>query len=90
MLNAIVPSVTRTPMIARHLATAEGTRALLAAAPSPSGRIAEPEDVAEPIAWLLEGRSRALTGQVIFVDGGLDAQRRPYDALAPLPAERWR
>ncbi len=82
-LNAVVPAVTRTPMIARHLATAQGTEALLAAAPSPMGRIAEPEDVAELICFLVSGLARQIAGQVIFVDGGLDALRRPLAALQP-------
>jgi len=89
-LNALVPAATRTPMIARHLATPEGTQALLAATPSPTGRIAEAEDIAEPAAFLASGRARHLSGQVIFVDGGLEARRRPFDALEPLPPERWR
>jgi NAD(P)-dependent dehydrogenase (short-subunit alcohol dehydrogenase family) len=89
-LNAIVPSVTRTPMIARHLASAAATQALLAVAPSPMGRMAEPEEVADPIAYLVSGRARQLTGQAIFVDGGLDALRRPFDTLLPLTPERWR
>jgi NAD(P)-dependent dehydrogenase (short-subunit alcohol dehydrogenase family) len=88
-LNAVVPSVTRTPMISAQLATDEGTRALLAAAPSPSGRIAEADDVADLIAYLVSGRARHITGQLIFVDGGLDALRRPFDVLEPLPTARW-
>jgi NAD(P)-dependent dehydrogenase (short-subunit alcohol dehydrogenase family) len=88
-LNAVVPSATRTPMIAKRLATAEGTRALLAAAPSPMGRIAEAHDVAEVIAYLVSGRARQLTGQLVFVDGGLDAHRRPFDIIEPLPESRW-
>jgi NAD(P)-dependent dehydrogenase (short-subunit alcohol dehydrogenase family) len=88
-LNTIVPSVTRTPMVAQHFASAEATRALLAAVPSPMGRVAEAEDVAEPIAYLVSGAARLLTGQIIFVDGGLDALRRPFDTLAPLAPERW-
>lgn len=89
-LNAVVPSVTRTPMIAHHLASAEATQALLAVVPSPMGRIAEAEEVADPIAYLVSGRARQLTGQTIFVDGGLDALRRPFDTLQPLAPERWR
>jgi NAD(P)-dependent dehydrogenase (short-subunit alcohol dehydrogenase family) len=84
-LNAVVPSVTRTPMIARHLASAEATRALLATAPSPMATIAEPEDVAELIVFLVSGRARLVTGQLIFVDGGLDALRRPHETLQALP-----
>jgi NAD(P)-dependent dehydrogenase (short-subunit alcohol dehydrogenase family) len=76
-------------MVEHHFASAEATRALLAAAPSPMGRIAEAEDVAEPIAYLVGGAPRLLTGQAIFIDGGLDALRRPFDTLTPLAPERW-
>jgi NAD(P)-dependent dehydrogenase (short-subunit alcohol dehydrogenase family) len=88
-LNAVVPSVTRTSMIAARLATAAGTRELLQAAPSPMGRIMEAEEVADVIAYFASGRGRQVTGQLIFVDGGLDAQRRPFDILEPLAASRW-
>jgi len=87
-LNAVVPSATRTPMIAKRLATPEGTRALLAAAPSPMGRMAEAQDVADVIAYFASGRARQVTGQLVFVDGGLDAQRRPFDILEPLAEAR--
>lgn len=88
-LNAVVPSVTRTPMVAARLATAQGTQELLRAAPSPMGRIAEAEEVADVISYFASGRARQVTGQLIFVDGGLDAQRRPFDVLEPLAAARW-
>ena len=89
-LNAVVPSATRTPMIAKRLATPEGTRTLLAAAPSPMGRMAEAQEVADVIAYFASGRARQVTGQLVFVDGGLDAQRRPFDILEPLAESRWR
>jgi enoyl-[acyl-carrier-protein] reductase (NADH) len=34
---------------------------------------ARPEDVAETIAWLIEG-ARQITGEAIFIDGGLHVQ----------------
>lgn len=37
----------------------------------PLGRIAEPEDVADPVAFLLTDPSRYITGQVLHVNGGL-------------------
>jgi NAD(P)-dependent dehydrogenase (short-subunit alcohol dehydrogenase family) len=73
-------------MIARHLTSETATRALLAAAPSPMGMMAEADDVAELIAFLVIGRARLLTGQLIFVDGGLDALRRPTTTLDALPS----
>jgi NAD(P)-dependent dehydrogenase (short-subunit alcohol dehydrogenase family) len=42
-----------------------------AAEETPLGRVAEPPDVAELIAFLLSDAARHITGQVIHVDGGL-------------------
>ena len=42
-----------------------------AAARTPLGRIAEPDDVAACVAFLLSRDARHITGQVIHVDGGL-------------------
>ncbi len=36
---------------------------------SPLHSVSEPEDVAEPIVWLLEG-ARQITGEILFVDAG--------------------
>jgi NAD(P)-dependent dehydrogenase (short-subunit alcohol dehydrogenase family) len=71
-------------MIARHLASEEAQRALLAAVPSPLGRIAEAEDVAEVVAFLVSGRARHVVGQALFVDGGLEALRRGESSIEPL------
>jgi 3-oxoacyl-[acyl-carrier protein] reductase len=35
------------------------------------GRVAEPEDVANVVLFLCSEEARHVTGQVIFVDGGL-------------------
>ena len=37
----------------------------------PMGRIAQPEDVAGPILFLLSNAAVYVTGQVLFVNGGL-------------------
>lgn len=36
-----------------------------------TGRIAEPEDIAAAVAFLLSADARQITGQVLRVDGGL-------------------
>jgi 3-oxoacyl-[acyl-carrier protein] reductase len=41
------------------------------AAQSPLRRIATPEDVAGPVLFLASDWSRFMTGQVLYVDGGL-------------------
>lgn len=37
----------------------------------PLGRLGEPEDIADAVAWFASDQSRYVTGQVLFVDGGL-------------------
>jgi 3-oxoacyl-[acyl-carrier protein] reductase len=66
-VNAVAPGFVRTELIGvlppEVLADAEAGSVL--------GRIAEPEDVASVVVFLCSDESRHITGQVIFVDGGL-------------------
>lgn len=67
-VNAVVPGYTRKD--GGHSALgAEGWQK--AAGATPLGRIAEPEDIAALIAFLLSPAARHITGQAIAVDGGL-------------------
>lgn len=88
-LNVVAPGVTHTPMTAVDFAQPGGQERLLKAAPSPMNRVADAAEVADLICFFVEGRGRYITGQVIFVDGGLDARRRPDDPILPLADERW-
>lgn len=77
-LNAIAPGVIETPMTAAALQTSEGRAALDAGAPSPlNGPAAPPTAPAALLAWLSSEANTHLTGQVIFIDGGAEAIRRP-------------
>ena len=66
-VNAVAPGFVRTELIGtlppEVLADAEAGSVL--------GRIAEPEDVASVVVFLCSDEARHITGQVIFVDGGL-------------------
>lgn len=67
--NSVSPGLVRTP--ATEIAysspeVAEGRRRMV-----PSGRIAEPEDLASVIAFLASDRAGYIDGQDILVDGGL-------------------
>lgn len=68
-VNVLAPGFVDTPW----LATGYGDRYPKIKAAyegiAPLGSVAKPEDVADAIAWLVEGASQ-VTGQVLYVDGG--------------------
>ncbi len=70
-VNCIAPSLTRTPLAEKLLATPEREQA--SAERHPLKRVGEPEDLAAMAAFLLGDEARWITGQVIGVDGGLSA-----------------
>ncbi|MCP4386502.1 MAG: SDR family oxidoreductase, partial [Hyphomicrobiales bacterium] len=67
-VNCIAPGYTR--KVGGHAAISADAWTAAAEA-TPNGRIAEPEDVAATVAFLLSREARHITGQVIRVDGGL-------------------
>lgn len=68
--NAVCPGGTRTPMLADWV-EADPSRERFLAAGHPLGRIAEPEELAEALVWLLSDAASFVTGAVLTVDGGL-------------------
>ena len=68
-VNGVCPAGTDTPMGSQVMPTPEA-RALSIAA-HPIGRIAEPKEVAEAIAWLLSPKSSYVLGEMLNVDGGV-------------------
>ena len=68
-VNAIAPGFIDTDMTA---AMSEETRTKYAAQ-IPLGRLGKPEDVAKAVAFLASDDAKYITGQVIGVDGGLNA-----------------
>lgn len=71
-VNAVCPSWVDTDMAARRWQEIGMTRDA-AAADTPSGRIATPEDVAATILFLASPGARHINGQAIPVDGGESA-----------------
>lgn len=72
-VNAVAPGLVRTPLsekLTSNEATLKASTAM-----HPLGRIGEPGDVADVVAWLLDPKATWVTGQVISVDGGLSSVR---------------
>lgn len=70
-VNGVAPTVVRGEMGAHWMADAAVRERLLQRIPL--GRIAEPEDVAGPVHFLCSEAAAFVTGQVLYVDGGLTA-----------------
>jgi 3-oxoacyl-[acyl-carrier protein] reductase len=70
-VNAVAPGSTNTPMQA--VAKESNVPGFKVSGPSPLGRIAEPEDVANAIMFLLGDEARYINGVVLPVDGGTRA-----------------
>lgn len=68
-VNSVSPGYTLTAMTRRNSAEANAEFA----AQTPLGRLAEVEEVAEPVVFLLGDRSSYVTGTDLLVDGGFTA-----------------
>lgn len=65
-VNAVAPALTRTDMTAGF----EQARRDAEQALTPLGRLAEPEDIADVVAFLASSDARWITGRTILTDGG--------------------
>ncbi len=99
-INVLAPGSVRTEILTGWLsddsqlaAMAEGT---------PQGRIAEPEEIAPVVSWLLSDTSSFMTGSVVTADGGYTAlcagrltagrcaaSRREWAGTPRAPGQRW-
>ena len=71
-VNAICPGAVQTPILA-HLEKAGIDKNVLASM-SPQNRIADPDEIAEVVQFLLSDASSFITGAAVPVDGGWSAQ----------------
>jgi NAD(P)-dependent dehydrogenase (short-subunit alcohol dehydrogenase family) len=79
-VNVIEPGLTATPMAAR--AAADARTVAFARRKQPLvGGLLEPDEIAEAALFLLGDESRAVTGQVLAVDGGWSVVSAPVEGL---------
>lgn len=74
-VNAIAPTVFRSPLTAWMFADDENAKAVRAGflARVPVGRLGEPEDLAGPLLFLCSRASDFHTGHIVYADGGYTA-----------------
>ena len=77
-VNAVVPGATRTRLLtvgtANHPARSMTEIDAAAKAQIPIGRLAEPQEIAAAVCWLLSDEASYVTGSHLYVDGGLTAR----------------
>jgi 3-oxoacyl-[acyl-carrier protein] reductase len=70
-VNVVAPGYVRTPwQVAAHGAAGATELERKFAERTPLKAAAEPQDVADAIAWLIEG-ARRVTGEIVYVDAGM-------------------
>jgi NAD(P)-dependent dehydrogenase (short-subunit alcohol dehydrogenase family) len=74
-VNAVCPGATDTPMLRSSVESSGGDREILnqMARRIPAERLAQPEEVADVVVWLIGGGSSYVVGAAIAVDGGATA-----------------
>ncbi len=70
-VNVVAPTFVRTEQVAAMLADPQFYSALTARIPL--GRVAEPEEVMHAVLFLVSPASAFITGQVLYLDGGITA-----------------
>jgi NAD(P)-dependent dehydrogenase (short-subunit alcohol dehydrogenase family) len=70
-VNCVAPTFIRTQQVAAMLSDANFYNNLIGRIPL--GRIGEPDDVANAVLFFVSGASDFVTGQTLYLDGGLTA-----------------
>ncbi|MDT2003844.1 SDR family oxidoreductase [Rhodococcus opacus] len=73
-VNAVCPGSVDTPLVHKAGAPPGSAKREAAEGRQPMGRLAEPEEIAEAVVWLLSDKASVLTGHPLVVDGGYVAQ----------------
>ena len=72
-VNGLGPGLVRTPLTAASLSSEQLSKSL--ARQIPLGRIGEPDDIGGAAVFLASDEARYITGQMLFVDGGILANQ---------------
>lgn len=72
-VNVVAPGLVETEMGRRLIKATAGMDMEQVAPTMPFGRVCQPEDIAETVAFLCSDRSQYTTGQVIYISGGAEA-----------------
>lgn len=74
LLNAVGPGAVPTPLLLNGVSPEAIEDSI---ANTPLNRFAQPEEIAEVYAFLLSPANSYMTGQILYVDGGMDSAMRP-------------
>lgn len=72
-VNAVAPGAIRTDLIEGQIALGQYDETSISAM-HPMGRMGNPEEIANGIAWLLSDEASFVTGHILNVDGGFQAK----------------
>lgn len=72
-VNGVAPGLVETPLTARGLSRGDARRIL--SAQIPLGRIGQPVDIGGAVMFLASPAARYITGQMVYVDGGIVANQ---------------
>ncbi|MDF1485535.1 SDR family oxidoreductase [Ramlibacter sp. H39-3-26] len=80
-VNAVAPGTIATELAAQSVLTSDAARARIMSR-TPMGRLGEPAEVADAVAWLSSDAASYVTGEIVVVDGG----RMTLNYTMPAPA----